>query len=122
MIGMDRTTGRALSGMDHLVQSVGDIVSTAIGTRLCARDYGSDVPDLIDQPANAITVLRIYAATALAIAREERRIRLTGIRLRMGDGPEQAAICLTGTTVDAMRRPVPVSITVPVRRETAASQ
>ena len=36
MIGMDASTGRAISGIDHLVQSMTDILTTPIGTRMTA--------------------------------------------------------------------------------------
>src|SRR3546814_12586651 len=41
MIGVDRATGQRLDGNDHLAQSIGDILSTPIGTRVMRRDYGS---------------------------------------------------------------------------------
>ena len=67
MSGMDRNTGRAIDGNDHLRQSIADILSTPIGTRVMpARDYGSMLPDLVDQPLNSATRLLIYAATLIA--------------------------------------------------------
>lgn len=52
MIGMNRTTGKALSGIDHLRQRVADVLTTPIGTRIMRRDYGSRVFELIDNPMN----------------------------------------------------------------------
>ena len=34
---MNRTTGTAISGLEHLRQSVGDILSTPIGSRVMRR-------------------------------------------------------------------------------------
>ena len=50
MIGLNATNGQALSGLDHLRQSIRDILTTRIGTRVMRRDYGSRLPDLVDSP------------------------------------------------------------------------
>ena len=50
MIGVDASTGRALDGMQHLGQSIGDILMTPMGSRVMRRDYGSLLTELIDQP------------------------------------------------------------------------
>lgn len=81
MSGMSSLTGRALSGLAHISQSIRDILTTPIGSRIRRRRYGSDIPELIDQPLNAPTVLRIYAATAYALATWEPRISLTSVQL-----------------------------------------
>lgn len=86
MIGMSAQTGRAISGVDHLYQSVADILTTPLGTRVMRRDYGSLIPELIDQPLNGATVVRLYAATADALARHEPRIRLTSVQLQIDAG------------------------------------
>ena len=49
---MNRATGRRITAADHLRQSVADIITTPIGSRVMRRDYGSLVPALIDQPHN----------------------------------------------------------------------
>ena len=41
MNGINATTGAALSGMDHLRQSIRDILTTRVGTRVMRRAYGS---------------------------------------------------------------------------------
>ena len=53
MMGMHAATGRSLTGLDHLRQSVADIITTPIGSRIRRRRYGSEVPELIDQPLNS---------------------------------------------------------------------
>lgn len=80
MRGTSVTTGQAVSGVDHLRQSVADILTTPIGSRLMRRDYGSDIPALIDQPDNAATQVRVYAAAATALMRWEPRLRLQKLR------------------------------------------
>jgi phage baseplate assembly protein W len=74
MRGLDANTGKPLEGFAHLVQSIRDILTTPIGTRVMRRDYGSRLFQLIDAPLNARTVLEIYAATVEALIRWEPRI------------------------------------------------
>ncbi|NYZ70451.1 baseplate assembly protein W, partial [Endozoicomonas sp. SM1973] len=50
MQGTHRLTGKPLSNLDHLRQSITDILTTRIGTRLMRRDYGSRLPELVDRP------------------------------------------------------------------------
>ena len=76
MDGMDRNTGKTLSGIDHLKQSIQDILTTPIGTRVMRRDYGSELFSLIDAPLNKATKVDIYSATADALAKWESRFSL----------------------------------------------
>ena len=48
MTGMDRETGKPLAGTPHLQQSLRDILSTLLGTRVGRREYGSLVPEMVD--------------------------------------------------------------------------
>jgi phage baseplate assembly protein W len=94
---MNARTGRPMALLAHIRQSLADILSTPVGSRVMRRYYGSEVPELIDQPLNGATVLRIYAATAYAVLRWEHRIALTGVQLHRGaDG--QATLMLDGVT------------------------
>ena len=68
---MNRTTGETVTGVEHLRQSIVDVLTTPLGTRIERRTYGSLVPDLIDQPDNQTTRLRLYAAVASALMRWE---------------------------------------------------
>lgn len=79
MNGINANTGARLSGIEHLRQSIRDILTTPIGSRVMRRDYGSRLPDLIDAPLNRATLLDIYAATAEAIARWEPRLSLQSV-------------------------------------------
>ena len=96
MRGTDATTGKPLSGIDHLRQSVADILTTPIGTRVMRRDYGSQLPGLVDAPLNGSTILDLYAATADALARWEPRFRLTRCVASM---PEMGRVVLELTGV-----------------------
>lgn len=76
LTGIDATTGKRLSGVAHLRQSITDILTTRIGTRIMRRDYGSRLPDLVDSPVNALTRVELFAATAEALEKWEPRFQL----------------------------------------------
>lgn len=81
MIGMNRHTGRKIEGAAHLAQSIHDILTTPKGSLVMLRDYGSDLPDVIDQPLNGETMIDAYLATADALDLWEPRIDLARIEL-----------------------------------------
>ncbi|MBB5612003.1 hypothetical protein HDE71_001000 [Janthinobacterium sp. S3M3] len=87
MMGMNASTGRSLTGLAHLRQSIADILTTPIGSRIRRRRYGSEVPELIDQPLSEATQLRIYAATAFALRRWEPRLSLSNVQLNLSRPP-----------------------------------
>lgn len=101
MIGLAATTGRTITGAAHLAQSIADVLTTPIGSRVMRREYGSLLPDLIDAPFNDATRLQAYAATAMALMRWEPRIRLSRVQLSLGDVPGQTVLELEGTRTDS---------------------
>jgi len=111
MSGMSRSTGQPIDDLEHLHQSIADILTTPLGSRAMRRDYGSLLPELIDQPLNGATVTRLYAAIATALIRWEPRLRLTRVQLSPGSTSGSAAIDLTGTHVDDN---APLSLRVPL--------
>lgn len=114
MAGMDRHTGKRLDGLAHIQQSIGDILSTAVGSTAGLRDYGSLLPDLVDQPHTPASTLRLYAATAVAITRWERRIRLRRMSLAVGDRPGAAIITLDADRLDGVASNSRIRLTVPI--------
>ena len=76
MGGMNRHTGKALDGYDHLVQSLGDLLSTPPLTRVWRREYGSEATYLIDKPALEDTLLTFTIVLGQAIDKWEPRYRL----------------------------------------------
>lgn len=50
--GMNNTIGKVITDIDHLRQSVRDILLTPQGSRIARREYGSLLSSLIDQPQN----------------------------------------------------------------------
>lgn len=97
---MNRQTGRAINTLDHLRQSMADILTTPIGSRLMRREYGSQIPDLIDQPLNGATTLLVYAATAMALMRWEPRVRLSQVQLFHGNAKGSATLEVQGVLID----------------------
>jgi hypothetical protein len=81
MLGLNATTGQALCGLDHLRQSIKDILTTRIGTRVMRRDYGSRLPDLVDNPMTPRLAMELYAATVDALDRWEPRLKLTRVKI-----------------------------------------
>lgn len=76
MRGTNANTGKELDGKDHLRQSIMDILNTRIGSRVMRRDYGSDLPNLIDNPVNDEFAVDLYVALADALDKWEPRFRL----------------------------------------------
>jgi len=93
MIGSSAATGRELSGMNHLTQSIADIILTPIGSRVMRRTYGSRVLDLIDAPTGQPTLVAVTAAVAEALETWEPRYRLD--RLRMDQAGADGVVTLT---------------------------
>ncbi|KLT22385.1 baseplate assembly protein GpW [Wolbachia endosymbiont of Armadillidium vulgare str. wVulC] len=79
--GMDTKTGKALEGMEHLKQSIIDILTTPINSRIMRRDYGSRLFELVDKPIDRDLTLEIYAATAEALGKFERRFKLEKVKI-----------------------------------------
>ncbi|CAN7512758.1 GPW/gp25 family protein [Acidovorax sp. LjRoot129] len=120
---MNRFTGHSIAGLEHLRQSVGDILTTPIGTRVMRRDYGSLVPDLIDHPDTQATQIRLFSAIASALMRWEPRMRLSRVLVaREADKPGRLQLTLEGTHLNEYRRQQPLSLqlTVTGRRGGAA--
>lgn len=113
MSGMNATTGHALDGMAHIRQSISDILTTRIGTRVMRRDYGSLIPELIDHPANAANLLRLQAASVMAIMRWEPRVRITRTAFTIG-AAGAATLEIDGERRDGQRAGQPLNLAVQV--------
>jgi phage baseplate assembly protein W len=103
MRGMNASTGRATAGIAHLYQSIAKILTTPIGTRIARRDFGSELPELVDAPNNGATRVRLYAAIATALMQWEPRLRLT--RVQFSDdltdtGAGVQVVDIEGTTTE----------------------
>jgi len=104
-IGLSAATGTQISDLDHIRQSIAKILTTPIGSRVMRRDFGSLTPQMIDQPFDGKTRMRLMAASAMAIARWEPRARVSrveiaqagervvaDIELQLQDGTARASI------------------------------
>lgn len=95
MQGMHRNTGTALVGVEHLRQSIIDILTTPIGSRVMRRDYGSRLYQLVDAPVNRALLVEIYSAVAEALLKWEPRFRLNRIQVE-AIAPGSLSIWLEG--------------------------
>lgn len=120
---MSRTTGQRLSALEHLQQSIGDILATPIGSRVMRREYGSLVPALIDQPDNMATQTRVYAAIASALMRWEPRVQIDKMAtVRDPQRPGRAEVHITGSYIGGYgREAAPLSLSVPLTGQGAGA-
>ncbi len=96
MTGLSRTTARIIDLDAHLSQSIADILTTPMGTRVMRRDYGSDLPLLIDAPMNGETMIDLFAATADALDRWEPRFTLRRVQVPDATAGGKLSLYLTG--------------------------
>ncbi|CAM5398733.1 hypothetical protein AFEL58S_02001 [Afipia felis] len=89
-----------LSGWDHVVQSITDILTTPLGSRVLRRDYGSRIPSLLDRPMNEATTLDFAVAAAEALDKWEPRVRLERVQLAAAGADGVGALDLDLTYLD----------------------
>jgi phage baseplate assembly protein W len=109
---MNRETGGELGEVEHISQSIAEILTTRLGTRVMRREYGSLLPDLVDQPFNDFTRIRVYAATAMALMNWEPRIRLSSVQFVGSSLQGSIVLDLEGTLVDSKES---LSLSIPLR-------
>lgn len=117
--GMDASTGAALSGIAHLRQSVATILFTPVGTRVMRRTFGSLLPELIDQPDNPATRVRLYAAVAGALMRWEPRLRISRVQL-ISAAAGRAELLLDGTYIPPEGPQQLLALRMPLQMQAAA--
>jgi uncharacterized protein len=98
MQGMSAATGKMLSQIEHLRQSVRDVLTTRIGTRVMRRDYGSRLPELVDRPMSEMLLVDLYAETVIALERWEPRIKIDRVMVEQMTDTGRIVIGLTGRT------------------------
>jgi uncharacterized protein len=57
---MNINDGKDISEINHLKQSISNILTTPIGSRVMRRDYGSNLFNKIDYPVNGELIAEIY--------------------------------------------------------------
>lgn len=113
--GMHRHGGRLITEAEHIRQSVADILSTPLGTRVQREDYGSLIPELLDHPQTPALDLRLTAAAFMAIVRWETRIKPTRMRMAAVLPGGQRTLELEGVTTQGQT----TALTVPLAGATA---
>lgn len=111
LTGMGRAAGGVLSGDAHLIQSIGDIVSTPLATRLMRPDYGWLGMEILDRPLNRATALLLTSAAATALARWEPRVTVKKVAISGDFASGKAVMTITsqkkdGTTVTSQAIPL----------------
>ena len=97
---MNRHTGGSIDTQAHIAQSITDILTTRLGTRVMRREYGSLLPELVDHPFNDATRLRVYAASVMAIMRWEPRVSISRVQLQGATLQGQVVIDIEGRILD----------------------
>nr|WP_280954549.1 GPW/gp25 family protein [Rhizobium album] len=86
-----------MSDWEHVQQSIAKILMTPVGSRVMRRDFGSDLPDLVDAKMTRRNVLAVYSAAASAIAKWEPRFRMTRGRVTRADSAGTLMLAVIGT-------------------------
>lgn len=73
---MNRVSAQSVTELEHIRQSIEDILTTPVGSRVMRREYGSLLFQLVDQPSSGAISLQLSAAAVVAIMRWEPRVRL----------------------------------------------
>ena len=98
---MNRLTGGAIDNRAHISQSITDILTTRLGTRVMRREYGSLLPELVDHPFNDATRLRVCAGSVMALMRWEPRISLSRVQFLGASLQGQSVLDIEGTVIDS---------------------
>ena len=99
MRGMNRDTGLALDGNAHVLQSVRDIITTPVGSRVMLREYGCKAPLLVDRPMNTLFDVELHSSIAEALERWEPRFKLSYVRIEGRSAQGRVIIGIAGTIV-----------------------
>ena len=109
-LGMNSKTGFSISEVEHIRQSVRDILVTPVGSRVMRREYGSLLSQMIDQPQTPALELQIKVACYMAVLKWEPRVTLSSVTTeRSFEG--RMTVTLTGQHNDTGQ---PLSLTIPV--------
>lgn len=112
MSGMSKATGKSIGGDAHIAQSIADILTTPIGSRVMRREYGSRLFELIDAPVTPGSRLLWIAATAGAIRRWEPRVSLEKISLTLSE-TGGVILSLIGRRTDLPTNPA-LQLSIPI--------
>lgn len=94
--GVNAVTGEVMTDWDHVQQSIRKVLTTPIGARVMRRDFGSNLPELVDRKMTTANILAIYSASASAIRRWEPRFRMQYGRVTVGDAGGKVSLEIFG--------------------------
>lgn len=101
MSGMNTNTGTKISDWAHIQQSIADILTTPLGSRIMREEYGSLLFELIDAPQNEGLQLQIYNACIMAIQANEPRVLIESIaNAQLFTAPEKRSLTLNVLRID----------------------
>ncbi|GAC1040300.1 GPW/gp25 family protein [Rhizobium sp. No.120] len=95
--GVSVTSGKPLSNWGHVQQSICKILTTPKRSRVMRRNFGSDVPDLIDGKMTRRNILAVYSAAASAILEWEPRYRMSAGRVTRAEANGSITLEIFGT-------------------------
>ena len=78
-VDLNRVTGELIFGWEHVVQCIGDFLTTFFGERIMREWYGSVVPKLMGENLTTDTIVTFFAAVTSAIEQWEPRYKVTKI-------------------------------------------
>ena len=82
--------GQVVDDWPHITDCITKILTTPLGTRVMRRDFGSELPSLVDAPMNSHNLMKIHAATVKALEPRlvrgfwygEPRVRVVGVEIK----------------------------------------
>lgn len=108
---LENGQGALLGGTEHIAQSIRDILTTPLGTRIMRPDYGSRIFELLDNPVNEEFFADLFAATFEAIDKWEPRVR--ALRIKVSDIDHQHVALDLTVYYAAEEREITVAIELP---------
>lgn len=79
---MNINSGKPISEIAHIKQSVANILTTPIGSRVMRRDYGSRLFEKIDRPVNGELIAEIYSDIIEALFTWEPRFEVEQVTVQ----------------------------------------
>lgn len=110
-IGMDRVTGKVITGWDHVLQSMTLIFSTRYHERVIRRWAGSFVPHMLGNSAVESVITRFYWAIGMGLDLWEPNYRVQRVNIGVRTGgsllttPEELRTGHLSTAMEGMYRP-----------------
>ncbi|MBB5045925.1 hypothetical protein HNR60_000660 [Rhodopseudomonas rhenobacensis] len=86
MVGIDSNTGKVIDRTQHIIQSIGVLLTTPLGTRVMRRDVGFEVLEESGKPRRGYDSDAIEAAAKKALSTYEPRIHVDSIQSVISDG------------------------------------